>query len=123
MSLYTYLFAWHSLGIRKADLVLEIGSGSNPLIRSDILLDRSIEPFQRAGKLVRDRPTVLADAQRLPFVDNSFDYVLALHLLEHLDDPSLSLEEIQRVGKRGYIETPSPFAEMIIGHRHHKWFV
>ena len=101
MSLYTYLFGWRSIGIQKSDLVLEIGSGSNPLIRSDILLDRSIEPFQRAARLTKDRPIVIADAQQIPFADNSFDYVLAIHLLEHLDNPSWFLDEIQRVGKRG----------------------
>jgi len=123
MPLFTYLFGHRSLGIRKNDFVLEIGSGSNPSIRSDVLLDRSIEPFQRAGQLVKDRPTVIADAQLLPFQNNSFDYILSIHILEHLDDPARLLEEIQRVAKRGYIETPSPFTEMIFGHRFHKWFV
>jgi len=123
IKLINYLFAAKRLGIKRNDFVLEIGSGSRPFLRSDILLDKSIEPYERAGKLVMDRPLIIADAQNLPFKDKSFDFIIAAHILEHLEEPDKFIKEIERVGRSGYIETPSPFAETIFGHSFHKWFV
>ena len=118
-----YIFAAKRLDIARSDYVLEVGSGARPYLRSDILLDKSIKPYERAGKLVKDRPLVIADAQYLPFKDKSFDFIIAAHILEHLEMPDKFINEIGRVGKGGYIETPSPFAEIIFGHSFHKWFV
>ena len=81
-----------SLGIPRGDLVLEIGSGNNPLPRANVLLDLTTEAFQRAGgKTIVDRPFLLAYADRLPFRDGAFDYVAAFHILEHQDDPEAFL--------------------------------
>ena len=122
-TLINYLFAAKRFGIKRNEFVLEIGSGPRPFLRSNILLDKSIRPYERAGKLVMDRPLVIADAQYLPFKDKSFDFIIAAHILEHLAMPDKFIKEIERVGKGGYIETPSPFAENIFGHSFHKWFV
>ena len=123
IKLINYLFAAKRLGIKRNDFVLEIGSGSRPFLRSDVLLDKSIEPYERAGKLVMDRPLVIADAHHLPFKDGSFDYIIAAHILEHLEMPDKFILEIQRVGKRGYIETPSPFGETLFSYGFHLWYV
>ena len=45
------------------------------------------------------------------------------HVLEHVKNPSAFLNEISRVGKRGYIETPSLIGEYLIPKRSHKWVV
>jgi SAM-dependent methyltransferase len=48
--------------------------------------------------------------QPFPFEGNQFDYVFMTHVIEHLEQPCVVLEEIQRVLKpRGilYIEAPS----------------
>ncbi len=37
---------------------------------------------------------------KLPFKDNSFDLVLCLEVLEHLDDPKAALKELTRVSKK-----------------------
>lgn len=44
-------------------------------------------------------PLHVADAQRLPFSDNSFDLVLCLEVLEHLPDSRLGLVELLRVAR------------------------
>lgn len=42
-----------------------------------------------------------ADATHLPFEDDSFDAVIAMHMLYHLPDPSKGLAEMHRVLKPG----------------------
>ncbi|TML14320.1 MAG: class I SAM-dependent methyltransferase [Actinobacteria bacterium] len=63
---------------------------------------------------------VLAVNQRLPFVDNSFDAIFSLDVLEHVDQPFVSAAEIARVLKSGgvlYIDLP--FLQHEHGYPHH----
>ena len=112
------------MNIRADDFVLEIGSGHNPKTRSDVLCDKFIEDDeQRGGKLITDRPIIAADGQFLPFADNTFDYVICSHVLEHVEDPRQLIAELMRVAHRGYIETPSEIGERIYGWHYHNWVV
>jgi SAM-dependent methyltransferase len=102
-------------------LVLEIGSGSNPFFRANVLCDAFWDtPHRYSEKLVHDRPTVLAFAENLPFKDNSFDFVIACHVLEHSDDPDKFLQELQRVGNAGYIEVPDALLERLTTYSVHR---
>jgi len=47
--------------------------------------------------------------EKFPFEDNEFDFVIASHVLEHVHDPIHFCKELCRIGKRGYIEVPTPF--------------
>jgi len=71
-----------------------------------------------------------------PFKNKEFDFVVCSHLLEDIRDPVWVCREMMRVGKRGYIETPSREAESkmgiggkwkihrkVVGYSHHRWFV
>ena len=52
-------------------------------------------------KGVLDRVTVMqGDAEQLPFPDESFDWVISSHVLEHLPDFDKGLSEIRRVTKK-----------------------
>jgi SAM-dependent methyltransferase len=109
------------MNIRDTDFVLEIGSGNHPKLRSQVLCDRFIEEdVERGGRIVADRPIVEADAQALPFADQSFDYVICAQVLEHVEDPERMLRELMRVARRGYIETPSEVAERLYGWPFHR---
>lgn len=112
--------------IKSKDLVLEIGSGDDPHPRADIICDRYLnDNRQRAGEfpIVIDRPFVICDGYNLPFKNKSFDYVICSHLLEHLKNPLKFVQEVMRVGKAGYFETPSILAERLFGWDFHSWFV
>jgi Zn finger protein HypA/HybF involved in hydrogenase expression len=110
------------MNIKPEDFVLEIGSGHNPKPRSDVLCDKLPEDdAQRGGKIVHDRPFIAADGQYLPFADKSFDYIISCHVLEHAENPDLFLSELMRVGKAGYIETPTEIGEKLYGWEYHKW--
>ncbi|MHB8481839.1 MAG: methyltransferase domain-containing protein [Nitrospiria bacterium] len=105
-------------------LILEIGSGHNPDSRADILVDKFIDDHrEREGRLIIDRPLIIADGEALPFRRNSFDYIIAKHVLEHSTEPESFLKEMERVGKGGYIETPNPVAEKLFNWPFHRWFV
>lgn len=115
------------LNIRPTDRVLEIGSGNRPRKRSDVLCDRyPWDNTERSGgdNIALDgRPFVVCDAATLPFKDKSFDYVIASHVLEHVEDPLGVVAELQRVANAGYIETPSELSERLFGWSFHKWMV
>jgi len=103
------------LPVAKDGLVLDVGSGGTPYPRSDILLDRLTGAEHRCGdSMMIDRPAVFGDAQRMPFKDKAFDFVVASHILEHMAEPERFLKELQRVGKAGYIETPNAIFERLI---------
>ncbi len=106
-------------------LVLEVGSGDNPHPRSDILVDRFLEDnTERGGDLRHDnRPLVIADAHFLPFRDGAYQYVICSHILEHMDDPLLFVQELQRVSEAGYIGCPSEIAERLFHWSFHRWYV
>ncbi len=110
--------------IGEHELVLEIGSGDRPNPRSDVLVDRYIEDnTERGGDLRIDRPLIVADAEELPFKDKAFDYVVCFHILEHMPDPAKFLREVMRVGKRGWIQSPSEIAERLFHWSFHRWYV
>jgi hypothetical protein len=103
-----------TLPIKNDALVLDVGSGSNPHPAADVLLEKFVDITHRYSPLVADRPTVLADACKMPFKDKAFDYVIAFHVLEHINTPELFLNELQRIGKAGYIETPNAVFERLV---------
>ncbi|MDQ6694913.1 MAG: methyltransferase domain-containing protein [Chloroflexota bacterium] len=106
------------------DLVLDVGSGHSPNPRSDILCDRYIEDdTERGGAIQVDRPLIVADGHNLPFKDKAFDYVIASHIIEHMDDPIRFCAELQRVSKRGFIASPTELAEHMFYWTFHKWYV
>ena len=104
------------LDIAKSDLVLEVGSGDNPVPRSDVLSDKFLgyTPDREGREIHIDRrPFIVCDAHKLPFKDKSFDYIIARQVLEYADDPDKLLGELMRVGKRGYIEVANGLREVL----------
>lgn len=124
MGLFDYLFGWKKWGIRKGGLVLELGSGGSPMVRSNILLDRYIyDDSERELNITKDRPLVCADIANLPFREGIFDFIYASHVLEHLDELEKGLSEMVRVGKRGLIIVPGEIFERAWDKYSHRWII
>lgn len=88
--------------------VLEIGPGHAPFRRATHFVD-----YVQRG----DLPIIKCDVANdwLPFADKSFDFIYCRHVLEDMFNPFPLIKEMSRVGKAGYIETPSPIAELCRG--------
>ncbi|MBA2317098.1 MAG: methyltransferase domain-containing protein [Euzebyales bacterium] len=87
--------------------VLEVGCGEGEIARrlharwGDVTGLDLPDAGLRADWHTVDGPRFLhADAQRLPFDDDTFDVVVSVEVLEHLVDAQAGLDEIARVGKR-----------------------
>ncbi len=86
--------------------ILDVGSasGGNTLLLSKLgfsltSLEMSDLGFQLQSK--RGINVIQGDATKLPFKSNSFDAVICLDVLEHIEDDVSALEEIYRVTKAG----------------------
>jgi ubiquinone/menaquinone biosynthesis C-methylase UbiE len=92
-------------GISPSDTALEIGTGTG--FFSKVLAEHcesysglEIDPESCAltRERIGDRGVVLqGDAQKLPFSDHSFSAIVALEVLEHLEDFRKCIREIHRV--------------------------
>lgn len=88
--------------------VLEIGCGPGDLAQRALLrpgveyvgTDLSQRQVGIAATRLPGQRFVVADAERLPFVDSFADLVVGCEVLEHLRDPERALAEIARVSKR-----------------------
>ena len=106
--------------------MLDVGSGHNPHPRANVVVDKYVDDnYHRAGdiKILNKQEFISADGENLPFKDKEFDYVICNHVLEHVDNTIKFLAELSRVGKRGYIETPSLLGEHLIPKPSHKWLL
>lgn len=115
-----------SLHIRKQDKVLEIGPGQNPTFRADVLVEKFPDDnYHRSGdlRIYPHQTFVNASGETLPFADKEFDYIICNQVLEHSEDPERFLQEIIRVGKAGYLETPSLLGEWLFPKKAHRYVV
>ncbi|MHB8482351.1 MAG: class I SAM-dependent methyltransferase [Nitrospiria bacterium] len=118
-----------------AKRILDIGSGHDPFKGVTHLIEIDLDQgFERGGNKVHvpgKAILVVGDVQAIPCKAESFDFVYASHVLEHVESPETACQEIMRVGAGGYIETPSPFLEQGLSLSSapenamwfHKWFV
>lgn len=97
------------LNIEKHGLVLDAGCGTGLLFnhvadKADgvVGLDISREILLQAKKRAKKFQNVnliLADADHMPLIDNSFSHVFAITLVQNMPDPVKTLNEVKRVAK------------------------
>ncbi|GEM_PF-1227785 len=126
-----YQARFFEFGIQPTDKVLDVGSGHLPFPFATHLTDITLENHQygRAGipfKHVAGKPVFECNIEHLPFGDQEFDFVYCSHVLEHADNPEKACQELMRVGKRGFIETPTKGKDIFLNTAklsNHRWAV
>ncbi|MCS6775449.1 MAG: methyltransferase domain-containing protein [Chloroherpetonaceae bacterium] len=111
--------------IQPGERVLDVGSGQRPLKRADVCVDIDVrEGLHRQGQAIsREKPLVCGNVERLPFATRAFDVACCRMVLEHVQDPAAACRELQRVARRGFLETPNTLWECFYGHPTHRWLV
>ena len=106
---FGYQQRYVDFNIEPGQRVLDIGSGGYPFPYATVLTDRFVDksPSRRERLVITNTPFVVSDIYALPFGDKMLDFVYCSHVLECVKDPLAACREIMRVGKRGYIETPT----------------
>ena len=119
---------------------VEIGaSAQNPFKLNALNIDYTDDyttPFKQAEKLTSGtyaKVDIVAPGDQLPLADNSVDYVISSHVIEHFYDPIKTIKEWLRVVRPGgyvYFIVPhkertfdkdrprTPLAELIDRHEH-----
>ena len=126
---FSYQSRYVDFGIKEGEKVLDIGSGGFPFPLATHLADLyEKDTPHRHEPLVRDgRPFDACDIEALPYEDKEFDFAYCSHVLEHVPCPAKACEEIMRVGKRGYIETPTRMSDIMCNFTrlegHHRWHI
>ncbi|BCA54780.1 hypothetical protein W02_19200 [Nitrospira sp. KM1] len=118
--------------IKPGDRILDIGSGNDPFPFATHLADvapdddrygRAGAPFKRPEGI----PVTICTLEDMScFPDKQFDFVYCSHVLEHVADPERACRELMRIGKRGYVETPTRGKDLWLNTAeisHHRWAV
>ncbi len=96
----------------EAHSILDAGCGEGELQRRGVLgagfstvsLDQSLEVLRTWPPAPGPRPPLLCGSVlRLPFSCASFDAVLCLEVLEHLEDPAAAVRELLRVARKAIV--------------------
>lgn len=109
---YREHFRWiKKLNLKKEECVLDIGCNIGELLHlmnhqaklKGVGVDISIEALQNAKRNTEnDSEFVLCSVENgIPFLDNSFDVVTCMDVIEHLENPQFVMKEIKRVLKPG----------------------
>jgi len=106
-------------------IILDLGSGHNPVPQANILADFFPEDtIHRAGTMVEDKPLIVCSVDRIPFLDKKIDFAICSHIIEHVHSPVRACNELGRIAKAGYIETPAYGKDVIVGTGNmHNWQV
>lgn len=126
---YLYQTKYINFNIRQGEKVLDIGSGADPFPLATHLADfYKGETTHRFRSLKLDsRPFIICNIESMPLSEKEFDFVYCSHILEHVENPAIACEELMRIGKRGYIETPTKTSDILFNFirlpYHHKWHI
>jgi len=128
----SYQSYFHNFNIKPSDKVLDIGSGSAPFELAthlaDIIVDGSAKEFGRFDSFtpVKGKYVTKCNIENMPFKEKEFDFVYCSHVLEHVINPVKACKELIRVGKRGYVETPTRMKDLMLNTirvSNHRWSV
>ncbi len=98
--------------------ILDIGCGYSANEFANTICD-----IQDLSEFYNDKNFIKLENKKLPFKDNDFDFVIASHVLEHVEDPKFFIAELERISKKGYIELPTKLEDNLVfeNKKDHLW--
>lgn len=114
--LYSFWMRKFSKMVKKGAKILEVGCGVGYFLRwlekkYDVV---GVDISSQAIKIAKNRTKaslLVADAQKLPFRNETFDVIVAFDVIEHLENPVKFFREAYRVLSRNgllILSTPNP---------------
>ena len=99
--------------------ILDIGCGYSANEFADVIAD-----VKDLTSHYKDRKFVRITENKLPFKDKEFDFVIASHVIEHVENFEFFIKELERISEKGYIELPTRFADNLIfeNKKDHIWW-
>ena len=82
--------------------VLDIGCGFTANKYATTIAD-----VQDFSNFYKGKNFVKIENNKLPFKDKEFDFVIASHVIEHVEDFEFFIRELERISSKGYIELPT----------------
>jgi ubiquinone/menaquinone biosynthesis C-methylase UbiE len=98
--------------------ILDIGCGYNASKFAKVICD-----VQDLSNHYQDKKFIRLTEKKLPFKDKEFDFVVASHVMEHVEDVNFFIKELERVSKKGYIELPTILEDNLVfeNKKDHLW--
>tara|TARA_Y100001970_G_scaffold268223_1_gene359209 strand:+ start:67 stop:690 length:624 start_codon:yes stop_codon:yes gene_type:complete len=89
--------------------ILDIGCGYRANENATVIADKKdFSNFYKSRKFIQ------INSKTLPFKDKEFDFVIASHVIEHVDDFEFFIKEIERISPKGYIELPTRLGDNLV---------
>jgi len=100
--------------------VLDIGCGYTAHEKASVICD-----IQDLSNYYKNKKFVKLENKTLPFKNKEFDFVIASHVIEHVQDVEYFLSELQRVSSKGYIEVPTILEDNLVfeNKNDHLWHI
>tara|TARA_Y100000741_G_scaffold357346_1_gene335105 strand:+ start:143 stop:754 length:612 start_codon:yes stop_codon:yes gene_type:complete len=89
--------------------ILDIGCGYTAHEKASVICD-----IQDLSNFYKNKEFVKLDDKTLPFKDKEFDFVIASHVIEHVEDVNFFIKELERVSSKGYIELPTSLEDNLV---------
>ena len=98
--------------------ILDIGCGYTAHSNASVICD-----VQDLSHFYKDKKFIRLKEKTLPFKNKEFDFVVASHVMEHVDDVDYFIEELERVSVKGYIELPTILEDNLVfeNKKDHLW--
>ena len=89
--------------------ILDIGCGYRANKNASVIAD-----IQDFSDFYKEKKFVKIEGKKLPFEDKEFDFIIASHVIEHIDNFEFFIKELERISSKRYIELPSRLGDNLV---------